>query len=272
MHLVYFDESGQTGNNLNDSTQPIFILAALVVPETTWLPLEKHLQAEVERHFPAPRPDNFEIHATAIRNGEGYFRQFSITQRLAFRDACLRAAQQHGLTLFYRAIVKRRYQGWLESTFGKGVSINPHVVAFALAARVVDEYLKSLPGAPLGIFIVDENREIIRDVEKAIRLLRGIEGSLKLGQIIEKGFFIESSGSLLLQLCDLCAFSVRKKEESKAGLPVKSIDQGGISLIEPLIYRGSESLQDTLGWLLSLQKKERPGNSSGSVQTGHTGR
>ncbi len=265
MHLVYFDESGQSGTNLNDKAQPIFVLAALVVPETAWLPLERDLQTAVEKYFPAPRPDKFEIHATALRNGEGYFRQFTVTHRLAFRDACLGAARQHGLKLIYRAIVKRRFQEWTRTTFGAGIFVNPHVIAFPLVARVVDEYLKSLPGAPLGIFIADENREIIGDVEKAIRLLRCIEGSLKLGQIIEKGFFIDSSGSLLLQLCDLCAYSARKKEEGKAGMVVKPIDQGGITLIEQLVFRGNEALQDTLDWLISQQKKERPGNKSGSV-------
>lgn len=218
MHLVYFDESGQTGNNLNDAAQPVFVLAALVVPETTWLPIEKELGAIVEKYFPSPRPDRFEIHAKGLRNGEGHFRSFPVSHRLAFRDECLKVAQKHGLKLIYRAISKKRFQGWIQSTFGSGVIINPHVAAFPLVARVVDEYLKALPGSPLGIFIADDNREIIGDVEKAIKLLRGAEGTLKLGQIIEKGFFIDSASSLLIQLCDLCVYSARKKEEAKAGL------------------------------------------------------
>lgn len=265
MHLVYFDESGQTGNNLNDAAQPVFVLAALVVPEATWLPIEKELEGIVERYFPVPRPDRFEIHAKGLRNGEGYFRGFGVSHRLAFRDECLNLAQRRGLKLIYRAIVKKRFQGWIHGTFGSGVFINPHVAAFPLVARVVDEYLKSLPGSPLGIFIADENREIIGDVEKAIKLLRGTEGTLKLGQIIEKGFFIDSAASLLIQLCDLCAHSVRKKEEAKAGFPIKPLDESGIKLIEPLIYRGNEAYKDTIDWLVSQQKKERPGDKPGSV-------
>jgi hypothetical protein len=255
MHLVYFDESGQTGNNLNDASQPIFVLAALVVPERAWLPVEKDLLAAVEKHFPPPRPDRFEIHATALRNGVGFFRQFPVAHRLAFRDECLLIARKHHLKLIYRAIAKRRFQQWVQSTFGAGVLINPHVFAFPLVARVVDEYLKSLPGSPLGIFIADENREIIGDVEKTIRLLRGQEGALKLGQIIEKGFFIDSTTSFVLQLCDLCAYTVRKKEEIKAGAPPKPIDQRGIELVEPIIHVGDEAFQDTMDWMISLQKK-----------------
>lgn len=133
-------------------------------------------------------------------------------------------------------------------------------------ARVVDEYLKTLPGSPLGIFIADENREIIGDVEKTIRMLRGTEGTLKLGQIIEKGFFIDSTTSLVLQLCDLCAYSIRKKEETKAGSVAKPIDQRGIELASSLIHIGDEAFQDTMDWMISLQKKERPGDKPGSVK------
>ncbi len=242
MHLVYMDESGQTGMNLHDTGQPIFVLAALIVPETQWMDLERELKAVIEQHFPEPKPPRFEIHATAIRNGDGYFRQYSVNRRLAFRDTCLRLAQQHGLKLVYRAIVKRRFSNWVRDTFGSGVFINPHVAAFPLVARVVDEYLASLPERPLGTFIADENRGITSDVEKAIYLLRGAEGSLRLSRIVEKGFFIDSAKSLVLQLCDLCAYSARKKEEGKAGLAVKQIDLGGIELIEPLIYRGNDAL------------------------------
>lgn len=89
MHLIYLDESGQTGTNLRDTFQPVFVLGALVVPESVWLELEKDLQAAIETSFPAPRPDDFEIHATEISNPRnGYFKQFPIAHRLEFRATC----------------------------------------------------------------------------------------------------------------------------------------------------------------------------------------
>jgi Protein of unknown function (DUF3800) len=261
MHLIYLDESGQTGTNLRDPVQPVFVLGALVVPESAWLALEKDLQAAIEKCFPAPRPDDFEIHATEISNPRHkYFKQFPIPHRLAFRDEWFRLGQKHALKFIYRAISKKQFQSWSLSTFGTGVAINPHVAAFPLVARVVDDLLQSLPGAPLGIFISDENREVVRDVEKAIRFFRGTEGVLKLGQIIEKGFFIESEKSLVLQLCDLGVYTARRKEEQNLGLPVKPIDRGGIPLTEPLIHVGDERLRDVIAWLEHQQKKGRPGN------------
>ncbi len=123
-------------------------------------------------------------------------------------------------------------------------------------ARVVDDYLATLPGNALGMFISDENKEIVRDVEKSIKVLRGAEGGLRLHRIVEKGFFIDSEKSRLLQLCDVCALCVRKYEEEKAGLSIKPLDRSAIPLIEPIIHRGNEALVDVLSWLAEEQRKK----------------
>jgi hypothetical protein len=259
MHLIYFDESGNSGAGLADTTQPIFVLCALLVPEEKWMALERDLQSVIEAAFPSPRPDYFEIHANELANPRGYFRSFSIAHRLAFRDSLFDAAKRHELTVIYRAIEKRRFQQWVAASLGAGVALNPHIAAFPLVAQVVNDHLRSLPGQPLGIIISDENREVVRDIEKSIRLLRGIEGQLQLGQIIEKGFFIDSHKSLPLQLCDLCAYAARKAEEQKLGFSLKPVDATWASRLEPLVHRGDERLRDVLAWLAAQQKKERPG-------------
>ena len=52
LHLVNLDESGNTGTNLNDKERPIFPLAALIVPEAAWQPLEPELEQAITRHIP----------------------------------------------------------------------------------------------------------------------------------------------------------------------------------------------------------------------------
>ncbi len=261
MHLIYFDETGNTGNDLDQPDQPIFVLGALVVPETAWSALEADLLAAIARHVPAPIPVDLEIKGSELHNPRGFFRSLPIVVRLALRDDWLNIAGGHGLRLIYRAIPKRRYKAWLLATFGGGVAINPHVAAFPLVARVVDDYLRQLPGAPLGIFIFDENRDVVTDIEKSLRVLRSTDGTLRLDRIIEKGFFIDSRSSLPIQLCDLCIYAGRRKEEVKAGLKVKPLDQTCIPLFDRLVHRGDEKLTDVLAWLATQQKKERPGDT-----------
>ncbi len=262
MYLIYFDESGNTGNNLNDSQQPIFVLCALIVPESKWLQVERDLHAEIENLLPSPRPVDFEVHATDLQSGRRWFKTIPLTDRVAFRDAWLSIAVNHDLKLIYRSIIKKKFEQGIYNEFGSGIVINPYVVAFPLVARVVDDYLKSLPDAPLGIFISDENKEIVRDVEKSIKILRGIESTIKLGQVIEKGFFIDSTKSVILQLCDLCGYSLRKMEEGNSGYKVNPVHQSGIKMLEPLIHRGNESFRDVFKWFSTEEKKKRPGTMS----------
>lgn len=257
MHLIYFDETGNTGNNLTDPQQPVFLLCAMLIQHTRWQSLEKTLQDICKEHLGEKATDDgFEIHAADIRNGIGIFRGMAVGHRIAFRDRLLQAAIDSEAKLIFRSIEKHRYKTWMNKTFGSGVSINPHVVAFALIAQVVNQYLRDQKS--LGIFISDENKEIVADVEKAIRLLRGDESALRLDQVIEKGFFIDSKSSLVLQLCDLCAYSLRKKAERELGLPARSIDESGILMVDQITHVGVEPFEDVLDWI----KKERPGNKS----------
>ncbi|HVU35300.1 MAG TPA: hypothetical protein VHE61_17825, partial [Opitutaceae bacterium] len=53
--------------------------------------------------------------------------------------------QRHKLRFIYRRIIKRQFAEWTMRTFGPGVAINPHAMAFPLVARVVDEYLHKSP-------------------------------------------------------------------------------------------------------------------------------
>ncbi|MBS0207881.1 MAG: DUF3800 domain-containing protein [Planctomycetes bacterium] len=262
MYLVYLDESGNTGNNLLDGEQPVFVLAALIVPEQVWQGLERDLEQAVTSYVPALAGEH-EIHAMDLRAGRGIFKGIPVATRLAIRDTWLWIAQQHGLRVVYRAIEKRRYQAWLHREFGTGIIINPHVAAFPLVAGVVDDYLNSLPERPLGMFISDENKEIVSDVEKSIRFLRGSVGNLRLNRIVEKGFFIDSRKSRPLQLCDVAALWARKKEERLIGRPSKTVDDVGIELLDPLIARGNEKMVDVLAWLAEQQKGSTAQKNSG---------
>lgn len=253
MHLIYIDESGNSGNNLSDPQQPIFVLGALVVPEIKWLALED----EIERLITPFRQSSgvkFEIHAHELARGEGCFKGVSLPERLKLRDDLLDLAAGHQLKFIYRSIIKKRFGRWLEKAYGGGVYINPHLAAFPLVAQILNGLLRKEGSDTLGILIFDDNREVYLDVEKSLALLRADPGILRLDRIIEKGFFIDSRKSLILQLADLCTYQARKLEERKLGLKPRSIDDGGIERIDSLVFRGEEAMPDVIRWLSSLKK------------------
>jgi hypothetical protein len=82
VHLVELDESGNTGTNLNDKEQPIFLLAALIVPEAAWRPLERDLEQAITRHIPT-MADGQEIHAVDLRSGRVAFAGSPVGARIA---------------------------------------------------------------------------------------------------------------------------------------------------------------------------------------------
>lgn len=253
MQLIYFDESGNSGNNLADTEQPVFVLGALLVPSTEWQNIELQLEASLAAHFPDEDFTDVEIHAADLRGNRGRFRNVPPEKRILLRDAWLRIAQSFKLRFVYRSIEKRRYLKWLIETFGHGVVINPHVAAFALLSTVINDHLSKQND--FGIFISDENKEVVRDLEKSIRQLRLTSGPLQLTKVIEKGFFIDSASSRVLQLCDLCVLHARKREERNLGIPPKPFDTVGIEILESFVMTGIEQWQDVLNWLKDEQTK-----------------
>lgn len=97
------------------------------------------------------------------------------------------------------------------------------------------------------------------DVERSLRTLRLDSASiLKTTNIVEKGFFIDSSKSFALQLIDLAAYHIRKYEESKVGLPVNAIDaQTFENLRKPTSTGVGSDLIDVIEWVKSHFAKEK---------------
>ena len=258
VYLAYFDESGNTGLDLKDPQQPIFTLGCLLVPAVEWTSIENELELAVSQFFGEIDADDREIHTHKLISGSKPFRQFGRQHCLDFQKVWFEIAQRYQLKFFYRKILKRQFEQWLNKTYGGAVRINPHAMAFPLLSHVLNQYLKAMDPPGLGIIISDEHKELSSDLEKSLRLLRSDGGNLKHDRIIEKCFFIDSKKSLLLQLADMCIYSARKIEEVKAGHPVRAHHQLGMDLLRPLITDGNEALNEIIEWM-DQQIKKRPG-------------
>lgn len=260
MYLIYIDESGNTGCNLTDSQQPILVLGALLIHQDQWRGFEKAINTHVKHFFGDTNSDDFEIHASEIRGGKGFFEGYSIDQRLTFSNECMKLASSHNAKFIYRAIEKQRYQKWHNHVFGAGVQINPYIPGFLLLTQTINTYLRSLPGSPNGILVSDENKEIAKDIEKSTRLLRSISGPLQLSQIIEKNFFISSHESVPLQICDVCTLWARRIEEARlANRELNHMESQSKAYLDPLLVQGQQNF-DVVEWLVEQQKqKKRPG-------------
>lgn len=248
MQLIYFDESGNTGNNLSDPNQKIFVLIALIVPESVWQKLEIELNESFAKFFPDLFERQVEVHCTDIVSGRNEFKGRKLSKRIEFRDDWMKIAAKHKLKVCYRAINKWDYSRWQTQYYGSGISINPQVSAFALLSSVLDDYLEDK--GELGMFIFDDNQEVTKDIEKSLKVLKACNLEIKIDNVIEKGFFIKSSKSRVLQLCDMFAFSARKKEEFKQlDIPYKHPVESSIPLLDAISHKGEEKFWDVMDWL-----------------------
>lgn len=255
MHLIYLDESGNSGTNLSDPQQPIFVLGALPIPEEKWKALVEKTE-ELKKSFSEKLGRPFEIHAHEISSGRGDFRAIGLKDRLGFINSVLDLIIEFEIPFLYRAINKKPYSKWLVEHYGVGTHINPHLAAFPFLAKSLNTYLEQEGPNELGTLICDDNREVHLDVEASLSLLQKEIGDMGLDRLIEKGFFIDSRKSLPLQLADLCVYYARKEHERTLGLPPRKIDDEAISRIETLTSTRFANDEQAFAWL----KKQTPKN------------
>jgi len=249
MNLIYIDESGNTGLNLKDPQQPVFVLCALLIKETIWFDLEREYHLLLEKHITHPLPENFELHAMQLKNGSGVFKEITLPQRISLRDDILSLLCNYQTPVIYMRIIKKAFEKFCIDNYGPGIHVDPYIMALPFICIEVDNYLKEKD--MLGMLIFDEQKEYFTHAERSIRILRLDKASvLKTNNIVEKGFFVDSKKSFALQFPDLVTYYVRKYEENKLGLRVSDIDKQAFPFIEKLIIPGGYTRQkDIFDWV-----------------------
>ena len=251
MNLIYIDESGNTGLNLKDSQQPVFLLAAMILPEPKWFALEERFFAVARSYLGTPLPDPVEIHAVDLKSGRGIFENLTFAKRLSFRNDMLQLLADNEIPIVYRRIIKSKFEAFCEENYGPGIKVDPYVMALPFVCMEVDHHLRRKGKNELGMLIFDEQKENLDYAERSLRTLRLDSTSiLKTTNIIEKGFFIDSSKSFALQLVDLAAYYIRKYEESELNLRVSDFDKETFVSIAKITSTGIGSkVGDILEWV-----------------------
>ena len=66
MYLIYLDESGNTGLDLDNQQQPFFVLAGISVLDKNWHKVNDYFEQEKIKIYPELK--NIEIHANELFN------------------------------------------------------------------------------------------------------------------------------------------------------------------------------------------------------------
>jgi hypothetical protein len=250
MNFVYIDESGNTGLNLKDPQQPVFVLAAMVMSQAKWFPLEREFFRIASECFSSPLPESFHIQAKDLKSGRGVFSQLTFREQLSFRDRILHFMVDSELVVIYRRIIKSKFDEFCKNHYGPGIRVNPYITALPFVCMEVDHYLQHKSPDELGMLIFDEQKDL-EAAELSLKTLSLDSASiLKTERIVEKGFFIDSKKSYAIQLVDLAAYYIRKYEEFKLGFRVSRYDEQTFDLVKKLTSTGvGSNVSDILEWV-----------------------
>ena len=99
MHFFYVDETGCTGADLANAEQPIFVIGGIDVTDEKWRETNGVIRQVLKDFFGGELPENFELHAHDLVNGEGVFTEKERAERNTLAHSLLDtiASRGHGI-------------------------------------------------------------------------------------------------------------------------------------------------------------------------------
>jgi len=209
MICAYLDESGQSGSSLTDPAQPLLLIGAILVPETSWKTTQaavRSLKREFAAELNLPLED-VELHGTELFGGKGIWRKVPKDQRLLWYRKCIDILAAQGLQLAIGACDKRKLAARYSNP------LHPHYVALFLCLERIAKYAKE--SEQLATLIADDCSQDLRQLSKKT-LKQYRESGAPFGptqdisSIVDTFNFVDSRESEHLQLCDLALFAIRR--------------------------------------------------------------
>lgn len=221
MHFFYLDESGDTGENLNDPDQPIFVLAGISVSDKKWNNTKESHDTIISNYFEGQIPDGFELHSTELLspNGEGPFDGHSIERRLQLTRELLNSIIEVGHNIHYFAIEKRNLID-AECEYETPYDANhPYLLSFDYLITYINWHAKeNLGRSARGMIVMDEKEEHHESVEAIIQNRRfEVPNNQKVKWIVEFSYPVDSKKNPMIQLSDLVALCIRRFLEIEKG-------------------------------------------------------
>lgn len=221
MHFFYLDESGDTGANLQDTQQPIFVLAGLSISDKKWNNTKERLDTIISEYFGGNVPEGFEVHSNELLspNGEGPFENHPIENRLQLVRDLLGLIDELGHHVHFFALEKESLSNAnceYEAAFD---SNHPYLLSFDYLITYMNWHVKeNLGRSARGMIVMDEKEEHHESVESIIQNRRfEVPNNQKVKWIVEFSYPIDSRKNPMIQLSDLVALCIRRFLEIEKG-------------------------------------------------------
>lgn len=221
MHFFYLDESGDSGANLNDQQQPIFVLGGLSVADKKWNNTKERLDAVISNYFNGNIPAGFEVHSHELLspNGRGHFDSHPINDRLTLARSLLGLIEELGHQVHFFAVDKScldQSRCQYQTVFN---TKHPYLLSFEYLITYMNWHVKeNLGQSARGMIVLDEKEEHHESVEAIIQNRRfEVPANQKVKWIVEFSHPIDSRKNPMIQLSDLIVLCVRRFLEIDKG-------------------------------------------------------
>jgi Protein of unknown function (DUF3800) len=157
MHFFYLDETGDTGTDLGNAEQPIFVLGGVTVSDKSWRKTTDAVQSIIADFFNGLVPDGFELHAHELVAHQGPFAAHSQEDCNALALALLDVVKEQRHRPHFVAIDKKLL---LNHAAGKEHNIidckAPYLLAFNYLVSYLERFVREECGkSARGMIIID---------------------------------------------------------------------------------------------------------------------
>jgi hypothetical protein len=224
MHFYYIDESGCTGEDLNNAQQPVFVAGGIIVRDEGWNKTKEQFAAIINEYFGDHVPNGFELHAHDLLspNGQGYFHGHQRDRRIALAHSILDLVAERVHQTCYLAVDKSKLSAALEAELRSKAYLPrraPYTLAYDYLVSVYEWFTKERLGrSARGMVIADTKVGYEADVA-TITHFRRFESPAKqrVKRLTEFTYAVDSHKNPMIQISDLVCFTTRKFLEVDAG-------------------------------------------------------
>lgn len=222
MHFFYLDESGDTGGDLLNPDQRIFVLGGISLRDEGWNQTKEAYDRAVDEFFNGAPPANFELHTMDLLspNGEGAFAGISMAQRTSFAKSLLDLIKTRKHGIHFIAFDKVTLGNLACEAALPFNHRHPYPLAFDYAITLINWYVKERLGrSARGMIIVDQKEQYHDDLERIV-LDRRSHGpkAHRVKWIVEVTYPVDSRKNPMIQISDLVVYCIRRFLEVDAGL------------------------------------------------------
>ncbi len=212
MYLMYADESGNTGTDLDNKSQPHFVIAGILIKDTDWYDLNymfKKRKIQICPDLASTEVHTTDIFSSSKSEKKGYnFRKYSLDEILDILEKLVDFIVENKIPIIGAPMQKNGFKSYCNEILGPSFKIDPYLYNFVRLSNRYNNFL--IENNSNGMIFVDEVRDKVTDVNSMYEKLFFNNFECNTNNIIENVVFVQSQHNNFIQLADICAFYINK--------------------------------------------------------------